>query len=57
MLAAARAWALINGRAMVMPEDIQAVAVPVMGHRLEHAIEGQTGAETAQQLIEETPLP
>lgn len=57
VLAAARAWALINGRAMVMPEDIQAVAVPVMGHRLEHAIEGQTGAETAQQLIKETPLP
>ena len=42
---------------MVLPEDIQAVAVPVMGHRLEHAIEGQTGAETATQLIEETPLP
>lgn len=57
LLSAARAWALINGRAMVLPEDIQAVAVPVMGHRLEHAIEGQNGAETAQQLIEETPLP
>lgn len=40
VLSAARAWALLNGRAMVLPEDIQAVAVPVMGHRLEHAIDG-----------------
>ena len=57
LLAAARAWALIQGRAMVLPEDVQAVAVPVMGHRLDHAVDGQTGAETARMLIEETPIP
>lgn len=57
LLAAARAWALLNGRAMVLPEDIQAVAVVVMGHRLEHAAEGMTGVELARQLIAETPVP
>jgi MoxR-like ATPase len=56
-LSAARAWALLNGRAMVLPEDIQAVGVPVMAHRLEHAVEGQSGTETATALLEETPVP
>lgn len=57
LLSAARAQALQNGRAMVLPEDIQAVAVPVMGHRLEHAADGLSGAELARRLIAETPLP
>lgn len=57
ILAAARAWALLSGHAMVLPEDIQAVAVPVMGHRLEHAVDGMTGVDFAKQIIAETPLP
>ncbi len=57
VLAAARAWALLSGRAMVLPEDIQAVAVVVMGHRLEHAADGMSGVELARQLIAETPVP
>jgi MoxR-like ATPase len=57
LLAAARASALLNGRVMVLPEDIQAVAVAVMGHRLEHAADGMRGTELAQQLIAETPVP
>ncbi|WP_184338991.1 AAA family ATPase [Prosthecobacter vanneervenii] len=57
LLAAARAWALLSGRAMVLPEDIQAVAVYVMGHRLEHAAEGMSGTALARQLIAETPVP
>ena len=57
LLSAARSWALINGRPMVLPEDLQAVAVPVMGHRLEHAVEGQSGEETAAALIAEVSIP
>src|SRR6478735_1742088 len=34
LLAAARAWALLAGRAMVVPEDVQAVFPAVAGHRL-----------------------
>jgi len=57
LLAAARASALLNGRVMVLPEDIQAVAVVVMGHRLEHAADGMRGSDLARQLIAETPVP
>ncbi|MBL9133711.1 MAG: AAA family ATPase [Verrucomicrobiaceae bacterium] len=57
VLSAARAWALLSGRAMVLPEDIQAVGLPVMAHRLEHSVEGQTGVETARALLEETAVP
>ncbi len=34
LLAVARAWAFIDGRAMVLPEDVQAVLPGVAGHRL-----------------------
>lgn len=35
LLHASQAAALMQGRDMVLPEDVQAVAVPVMAHRLE----------------------
>lgn len=34
LLNAARAWSLIEGRDMVVPEDVQAVFAAVAGHRL-----------------------
>ncbi|MFA6229335.1 MAG: AAA family ATPase [Rhodanobacter sp.] len=34
LLAAARSWALISGRSHVLPEDIQALFVPLAAHRL-----------------------
>jgi len=57
LLAASRAWALMNGRAMVLPEDIRAVGPSVIGHRLEHAHEGVTGVDFAERLLSETPVP
>lgn len=51
VLNAARAWALMHGRAMVLPEDLQAVAPAVMGHRLEG------GAEEARRVVEEVAVP
>lgn len=51
VLHAARAWALMHGRTMVLPEDIQAVASAVMGHRLEG------GAEEARRVVEEVAVP
>lgn len=56
VLAAARAWALMSGRPMVIPEDVQAVGVAVMAHRLEHASERESGHELARRLLEETPV-
>jgi MoxR-like ATPase len=32
---AARAWALLHGRDFVVPDDVKALALPVIGHRLE----------------------
>jgi MoxR-like ATPase len=37
LVRAARAWALLAGRDMVLPEDVQAVFPSVASHRLERA--------------------
>jgi MoxR-like ATPase len=55
LLAAARAWALLDGRAMVVPEDVQAVFPSVAGHRL--AGGARAGALQAQALVRSVELP
>jgi MoxR-like ATPase len=58
LLAAARAWALLEGRDMVLPEDVQAVFAPVAGHRLRQAGDGHPASPMAlQALLEAVPLP
>jgi len=59
LLHASQAWALMNGRDMVLPEDIQAIGIPVMGHRLGHDIEqlGQSGRTLADNLLHSVPVP
>jgi MoxR-like ATPase len=55
LVAAARAWALLSGRDMVLPEDVQAVAPSVIGHRLRPAASGRTVNIT--RLLESVPIP
>jgi len=55
LVAAARAWALLQGRAMVVPEDVQAVFPAVAGHRL--AGGARAGALQALALIRAVALP
>ena len=55
LLAAARAWALLHGRDMVLPEDVQSVAPSVIGHRLRPAGGGRTVSVT--RLLESVPIP
>jgi len=55
LIAAARAWALLQGRAMVVPEDVQAVFPAVAGHRL--AGGARAGALQAQTLLRAVALP
>jgi MoxR-like ATPase len=55
LVAASRAWALLAGRPMVLPEDIQAVFPSVAGHRLAGSI--RAGAPQAQALMRAVPLP
>jgi MoxR-like ATPase len=50
-LAAARAWALIEGRDHVLPDDVQAVLAPVCEHRLDGGQPGGGGAELSLQLL------
>jgi len=59
LLHASQAWALMNGRDMVLPEDIQAIGITVMGHRLKHDIEqpGQSGRTLADNLLHSVPVP
>jgi MoxR-like ATPase len=59
LLHAAQAWALMNGREMVLPEDVQAVGVALMGHRLGHDIEqpGESGRTLAAALLRTVPVP
>jgi MoxR-like ATPase len=45
LLQAARAWALIDRRDAVLPEDVQAVLPAVAAHRLRPAASGALGAE------------
>ncbi len=55
LLAAARAYAMIAGRPMVLPEDVQAVFPSVAGHRLAGGT--RAGSVQAQSLLRAVPLP
>ena len=59
LLNAARAWALMDGRKQVLPEDVQAIVPGVVGHRLyvAHDHTRISGAEVAETLIESVPIP
>lgn len=56
---AARAWAFLSGRELVLPEDVQAIGPPILSHRLlsgEHA-GTDAGEELARRLLQEVPIP
>jgi MoxR-like ATPase len=55
LVAAARAWALLAGRPMVLPEDVQAVFPAVAGHRL--AGGRRAGGPQAESLLRAVALP
>lgn len=59
LLHAARAWALMEKRKHVVPEDVQAVLPGVVGHRLMPTVEvGRVnGFDVASQLIEQVAIP
>lgn len=61
LLAAARAWAWLDGREHVIPEDVQNIMPCVAGHRL-HTTSRETGRalhgkELVSQLITAVPVP
>ncbi len=56
---AAQAWALMEGRNSVLPEDVQAILPAVVTHRLlpEDEAEHADSGRLAQQLLESVPIP
>lgn len=50
LLQAARAWAALEGRDHVVPEDVQAVFIPVAAHRL-HALASPSGNTLSSQAL------
>jgi MoxR-like ATPase len=59
LTASARAWALIEGRDHVIPEDVQAVLPGVATHRLTPVVNGvhRTNSAIAVGLIDAVPIP
>jgi len=51
LLHAARAWAALEGRNHVIPEDVQAVLVPVVAHRLKPLKSGGSSALGSRDLV------
>jgi MoxR-like ATPase len=58
ILRAAQAWALMEGRRQVLPEDVQAILPAVVGHRLHGNAEAVKGGfDPAKELITSVPIP
>ena len=61
LLRVAKARALADGREYLVPDDVKAVAVPVLSHRLilgpEARAAGLAGADIVTDALEKTPVP
>lgn len=59
LLQGARAWAYMDGRKMVLPEDLQAVMPAIVAHRLAAtgANNNVSGARLAEQLLQQVAIP
>jgi MoxR-like ATPase len=59
LVRAAQAWAFLDNRAAVLPEDLQTVLPPVVAHRLERRDPTGAGSEAslAEEIIRAVPVP
>jgi MoxR-like ATPase len=61
LLRASRAWAALDGRDYVIPDDVQALALPVLAHRLlptpEALVAGQLPEQVLAGIVARLPLP
>lgn len=60
MVRAAKALALLEGRAFVLPDDIKTLAIPVFGHRLmlkkAETYKGKSAEDLLTQMVTRIPL-
>jgi MoxR-like ATPase len=58
---AAQAWALLDGRDYVLPDDVRTLAHPVLDHRIlldiDRELRGATVAGVVDAVLEQVPLP
>lgn len=61
LLRASRAWAALDGRDYVIPDDVQALAGPVLAHRLlptaEAIVERHLPEQVVARIVASSPLP
>ncbi len=61
LLLAARAWAALAGRDFVTPDDLKALTLPILGHRLilrpEFELEGANVNEALERILASVPVP
>jgi MoxR-like ATPase len=61
ILTSAKAYAALNGRDFVTPEDIKVVALPVLRHRIiltpDKEMEGITPDEIVKQIVDKIEVP
>lgn len=58
LLRAARAWAMLEGRDHILPDDLQIILPSVVNHRLRSATDSDTAAaENLSRLLLEVPIP
>ena len=61
LVRAAQAHALVRGRPYVLPEDVKAIALDVLRHRIqvsyEAEAEGVDGEEVARRILEQVRVP
>lgn len=57
----AKAWAYIDGRGYVIPDDVKAVATPALAHRIilnpEYEIEGVKPETVIKEVLGKVPVP
>jgi MoxR-like ATPase len=53
LVQAAKAWALVGGRPFVAPDDIRAVAVSVLAHRMVMTADGEAEPKARERVVEE----
>jgi MoxR-like ATPase len=61
LLRSAKAWAALQAREYVLPDDLQRLLSPVLGHRLlltaEAHVAGRTTADVLARVAQSTPIP
>lgn len=61
LMSAAKAWAWLSGRDYVTPDDVKALALPALRHRVsltpEASMDGATADDVLQGILASTPVP